>query len=72
MPKCPSCGVEVEYFTRRKNSPFARCPACGRTFKVKEHPELAQYVRVEEPLEDGEDEDVKGQNEVQPVVQTSP
>jgi DNA-directed RNA polymerase subunit RPC12/RpoP len=73
MPSCPNCGAEVEYFTRKKNSPFARCPACGRTFKVKEHPELAQYVRVEESVDQEDDEETGGeveeQAEVQPVVQ---
>jgi DNA-directed RNA polymerase subunit RPC12/RpoP len=76
MPSCPNCGAEVEYFTRRKNSPFARCPACGRTFKVKEHPELAPYVRVEEPVEQEDQEEaseeVEEQTEVQPVVQARP
>jgi len=78
MPKCPNCGAEVEYFTRRKNSPFARCPVCGRTFKVKEHPELAPYVKVEEPepVDQEVDEETGGeveeQAEVQPVVQARP
>lgn len=57
MPKCPVCGAEVEYFTRRRNSAFAKCPACGNTFKVKDHPELAQYVKVEAPVEQEEEEE---------------
>ena len=48
MVKCPRCGEEVEYFTRKKKSYFARCPKCRKSFKVKDYPELEQYVRVVE------------------------
>jgi len=67
MVKCPICGAEVEYFIRKPRSKYAKCPVCGKSFLIKDHPELQPYIKVvddkEEETEETEREETSKEEE---------
>jgi DNA-directed RNA polymerase subunit RPC12/RpoP/polyhydroxyalkanoate synthesis regulator phasin len=72
-PKCPLCGAEVDYFIKKKKSAWAQCPACGKKFLVREHPELQPFTRVVEEEGEGRvSEEEGGEVEEKPVRREAP